>query len=580
MKFSSDSIKLKSKAQNEDFCFDLETPRGHFFAVLDFGSHDYANLNATLKAKLETIVGSFVSLSRFSAELFLGFLAKEINNFLHSLGEQSGGPELLASGALCLVNGNRLTYFLCGDVQLNVINNGRLLPLFGTAAGDSGATTGTNAGIERLGARNQEAPLTDVVQSFTLQDADLVLLMTRGLHEVFAHRKLADEIAGVGSTDPQVICETLMKSGASAQEDRSLVVMRGPYEKYLDPVLADLSKAVAALESRMETLSEDLSRTSDQGPADQRIAQQLEVLRDDLRGKAAKIDLLEIDERVKSLSDRLSQKGNIADVKPETQSVGFHPQSDLAAAGAEVRRTRLPIMIVALLVLAAALVGSFVGAWMQSRVMKKSAEVWSVKTAGNQINISRLDAEPATVTFNVAQPVDATGEQRFSSFADAKRYVDTITQNDSSTSHSAAVTPTAENKPGEAVTEITLKPGDSLKRLAQQYNVPPEKIMVLNPTITHWPMVRIGQRIIMPALPTTPPPVTPSPVSSPSDQPSPAGPPQNTTEITVGAGDSLNSLAARYNATPERLRELNPQVTNWGTILPGQKIVVPALPTG
>ena len=580
MKFSSDSIKLKSKAQNEDFCFDLETPRGHFFAVLDFGSHDYANLNATLKAKLETIVGSFVSLSRFSAELFLGFLAKEINNFLHSLGEQSGGPELLASGALCLVNGNRLTYFLCGDVQLTVINNGRLLPLFGTAAGDSGATTGANAGIERLGARNQDAPLTDVVQSFTLQDADLVLLMTRGLHEVFAHRKLADEIAGVGSTDPQVICETLMKSGASAQEDRSLVVMGGPYEKYLDPVLADLSKAVAALESRMEALSEDLSRTSDQGPADQRIAQQLEVLKDDLRGKAAKIDLLEIDERVKSLSDRLAQKGNIADVKPETQSVGFHPQSDLAAAGAEVRRTRLPIMIVALLVLAAALVGSFVGAWMQSRVMKKSAEVWSVKTAGNQINISRLDAEPAMVTLNVAQPVKATGEQRFSSFADAKRYVDTITQNDSSTSHSAAVTPTAENKPGEAVTEITLKPGDSLKRLAQQYNVPAEKIMVLNPTITHWPMVRIGQRIIVPALPTTPPPVTPSPVSSPSDQPSPAGPPQNTTEITVGAGDSLNSLAARYNATPERLRELNPQVTNWGTILPGQKIVVPALPTG
>ncbi len=107
MKFSSESVKLKSKAHNEDFCFDLETPRGHFFAVLDFGAHDYSNLNSTLKGKLETIVGSFVSLSRFSAELFLGFLAKEINNFLHNLGEQSGGPELLASGALCLVNGNR-----------------------------------------------------------------------------------------------------------------------------------------------------------------------------------------------------------------------------------------------------------------------------------------------------------------------------------------------------------------------------------------------------------------------------------------------------------------------------------------
>jgi hypothetical protein len=44
MNFSSASVKLKSKLQNEDFYCDLETPRGHFFAVLDFASHDYANL--------------------------------------------------------------------------------------------------------------------------------------------------------------------------------------------------------------------------------------------------------------------------------------------------------------------------------------------------------------------------------------------------------------------------------------------------------------------------------------------------------------------------------------------------------
>src|SRR6185436_7285199 len=110
MKFSSDSVKLKSKAHNADFSFDLETPRGHFFALLDFGHHDYTNLNATLKGKLETIVGSFVTLSRFSAELLLGFLAKEINNFFHNLGQQASRPGLLATGELCLVNRNRLSY--------------------------------------------------------------------------------------------------------------------------------------------------------------------------------------------------------------------------------------------------------------------------------------------------------------------------------------------------------------------------------------------------------------------------------------------------------------------------------------
>ncbi len=580
MKFSSDSIKLKAKAHNEDFSFQLETPRGQFFAVLDFGSHDYANLNATLKGKLETIVGSFVSLSRFSAELFLGFLAKEINNFLHNLGEQSGGPELLASGALCLVNGNRLTYFLCGDVQLNVVNNGRLLPLFGPAAGEAASATVADAALERLGARNREAPLTDVVQSFTLQDADLVVLMTRGLQDAFAGRKLADEIAGIGSTDPKVICEVLMKEGASAREDRTLVVMSGPYEKYLDPVLADLSKAVAALESRMEALTEDHSRSSNQVQADSRIAQQLEVLKDDLRGKAAKIDLLELDERVKSLSETSLQKPSSTS---KNEFLGTDTQSVTGHADEATRRPAIPITMVALLVLAAALIGSVIGGWIQSRGAKQGPEAWSVKTADNQITISRLDTQQAAITLNVAQPLNATGEQRFSSFADAKRYIDTIAPAAATAPSAAPVTSPVESNSPDPVAEITVKRGDSLKALARQYNVPPEKLMSLNPTITRWPTIRIGQKIVVPAsgtAPVTTPTFTPSPVSSPLAQDQPGNAPSNTTEVTVAPGDSLNGLSSKHKVTPDRLRELNPQIGNWATILPGQKILVPAPPAG
>ena len=578
MKFASDSIKLKSKAQNEDFCFDLETPRGHFFAVLDFGSHDYANLNATLKGKLETIVGSFVSLSRFSAELFLGFLAKEINNFLHNLGEKSGGPELLASGALCLVNGNRLTYFLCGDVQLNVVNNGRLLPLFGTAAGESNAGEPANAAIERLGARNQEAPLTDVVQSFTLQDADLVLVMTHGLQEAFTGRKLADEIAGVGSTDPQMICDALMKSAPSASEDRSLVVMSGPYEKYVDPVLADLSKAVAGLESRLEALSEeDQTKSADQ--ADQRIAQQLEVLKDDLRGKAAKIDLLELDEKVKALSATLSKLVKSGEPRSEAKPIESDPQPvmDHPSHGSGI-----PTVWVALIVLAAALVGSLIGSFMQASRTRTAPESWSVKAAGNQITISRLDTEQATVTLNVAQPLNATGEQRFSSFADAKRYIDTIAQTAAAAPIASPVTSPLESASPNAVTEITVKRGDSLRTLAEQYNVPQGKLISLNPTIRRWSAIRIGQRIVVPAgtAPVTPPTSTASPGSSPPAQDQAGNASSNTTEVIVVPGDSLNRLSSKYNATPDRLRELNPQVVNWAAILPGQKIIVPAPPGG
>ncbi len=580
MKFSSDSIKLKSKPQNEDFSLDVETPRGQFFALLDFGHHDYANLNATLKGKLETIVGSFVTLSRFSAELFLGFLAKEINNFLHNLGEQSGGPELLASGALCLVNGNRLTYFLCGDVQLNVVNNGRLLPLFGPAAGETATATGADPAIEQLGAGNREAPLTDVVQSFTLQDADLVLLLTRGLQDAFAGKKLSDEIAKIGSTDPQVICAALMKSGASARDDRSLVVMSGPYEKYQDPVLADLSKAVAALESRMEALNEDQSR-ADQLQSDSRIAQQLEVVKDDLRGKAARIDLLELDEKVKNLSAALLQKANSPGSQRELAS--SDTQSGGAHANDAARRSTIPITMVAILVLAAALIGSVIGGWIQSRGAKHGPEAWSVKTAGNEITISRLDGEQATVTLDTSQPVNATGEQRFSSFADAKRYIDTISQTAASVpSASPVASPVASVSP-DSVTVVTVNRGDSLRTLAEQYNVPQGKLISLNPGIRRWSAIRKGQQIRVPAAgtaPVTKPTATPAPISSPAAQDQALNSRPNTTEITVVPGDSLNRLSSKYKVTPDQLRELNPHVSNWATILPGQKILVPAPPAG
>ncbi|MEO7970123.1 MAG: LysM peptidoglycan-binding domain-containing protein [bacterium] len=577
MKFSSASIKLKSKPHNEDFSLDVETPRGQFFALLDFGQHDYANLNATLKGKLETIVGSFVTLSRFSAELFLGFLAKEINNFLHNLGEQSGGPELLASGALCLVNGNRLTYFLCGDVQLNVVNNGRLLPLFGPAAGETATATGADPAIEQLGAGNREAPLTDVVQSFTLQDADLVLLLTRGLQDAFAGRTLSDEIAKIGSTDPQVICEALMKAGASARDDRSLVVMSGPYEKYLDPVLADLSKAVAALESRMEALNADQAR----GQVDSRIAQQLEVLKDDLRGKAAKIDLLELDEKVKSLGATLTQKVNSAGSRgesnePVTQSVARHEDDPS-------RSPAMPVTMVALLVLAAALIGSVIGGWIQSRGAKHGPEAWSVKTAGNQITISRLDGEQATVTLDTSQPVNATGEQRFSSFADAKRYIDTISQTTAAVPSASPVAAPVGSVSPDAVTVVTVNRGDSLRTLAEQYNVPQGKLISLNPGIRRWAAIRMGQQIRVPAAgtaPVTTPITTPAPISSPAAQDQALNSRPNTTEITVAPGDSLNRLSSKYKVTPDQLRELNPHVSNWAMILPGQKIVVPAPPAG
>ncbi len=602
MNFSSDSIKAKSKSQNEDFCFDIETKRGNFFAVLDFDSHDYANLNATLKGKVETIVGSFVSLSRFSAELFLGFLAKEINNFLHNLREQAGGPELLGSAALCLVSGNRLSYFLCGDVGISIHSSGRVLPL---QPAESPATDNQTG---RLGGRSQEAPFSDQVQTFTLQDDDVVLIMTKGVEHNFETQTLSANIDAVGSRDAKLISESLLKASESSTEDRTIVVVSGPYERYVDPVLSDLSKAVATLESRLSGLSQDQTQIT--GPGSD-VVQQIEVLKDDLNGKASRIDLLELEEKINNLTLLLASKADTAEVlglQSDVLKLGLTTNAvslaterdgtlttDLKEAAVDGQgETTLPsssldqppssspvgtppgatsfLVKVALMVLVIGAASAFFGAWLQSRRSVRPQESWTVKTADNQILISRTDGSSGagTVTLNAAQPLRTSGQQTFSSFADVQRYIDTIAN--PTTGQQSQPTPSPDQALA-SVTEISVKPGDSLKKFAQQYNVPQERIMELNPTITRWPNIQVGQKIIIPTTAAA----APSPVQTP--QPG-ASPPAATLEVVVQPGDSINRFAQRYRTTPERIRELNPQITNWSVIQTGQKVVVPNSPAG
>ena len=117
---------------------------------------------------------------------------------------------------------------------------------------------------------------------------------------------------------------------------------------------------------------------------------------------------------------------------------------------------------------------------------------------------------------------------------------------------------------------MVVRPGDSLKKLAQQFNVPEQTIMEMNPTVKRWGAIRPGQRILVPAAPVA--------VASPSITNTAA--PSGTIEVVVGPGDSINRFAQRYGTTPERIRELNPQVTNWAAIQTGQKVLMPTPPSG
>ena len=588
MNFAHDSLKLKSKAQNEDFCFDIETAQGHFFAVLDFAPHDYANLNATLKGKLETVVGSFASVSKFSPDLFLGFVAKEINNFLHHLGEQSSGPEILCSAGLCIVGGNRLSYLLCGNVRID-ITGGRLLSLSGAIpeVGDTPTDSETQGKartnteeLAQLGIEKLESPLTERVEAFTLLDDDVVLVMTHGLEAGFDRRQLPRELVGGGSPDPKSICEALMKASASSSDDRTVVVIAGPYEQDLNPALSDLGKTIALLEAKVNALAgNDSTRAAsaraserDLG-ADQRernVAEQLEALKVELAAKATSTDLVGFQGQLKTMTDLLGGKADSADVLALRQDVlklskvtgTNNPQVGTNEAPESIERLRKAWMgWPLLLVLISAVAAGFLGSWIQSRMVRKTPEAWTVRTSGNQIVIKRLDGNGAeasrTVNLNVAEPLKSQGEQTFSSFADVSQYIEKLST-PVPASLPAQASQTAPNESSEAFTEITVKPGDSLRKFAERYQVSQERIKELNPTVTRWATIRSGQRIKVPSPSSAP--ETPTPSPSPDQvaaQPAPVGP-SGTIEVTVGPGDSLNRFAQRYNCNPRKTPRAEP----------------------
>ena len=599
MNFAFNSVKDKSHAQHACFCFDIDMPRGHFFALLDFAPHDYANLDASLKSKLETIGNSFTSLESFSADLFLGFMAKEINNFVHNLAKQSGGPELLCSSALCLVDGKTLSYLRRGDTRINLLINNGLSPLDDRPNEDE-------RGME-LGVNHLDTPLSGEVQTYTLSEEDVIVVMTRVVAEAIAAQQFPLDSINLPQADSQLICEALLKLGAADGGDRALVVITGPFEppSNIDE-FSELKESIALLESRLNALGQSqrtdmpgelLEKTIDER-IEQKLGRQIAELKDHLTNKPGTIDFLELDEKVKNLGTLLSGKAeseefrelqkNVLELglanktianelsRPEIVSKeALHPSGEEGVDSFSQRRQPMSFGMTALAVLLIAVSAGFFGGWLSSRRAGVRQEIWAVKTSGTGISIRREDGSgPGVVNLNTGRPLNATGEQKFSSFADVERYIETITQTtvaQSQTNPSTLSKADAANPAPDAVTEVTVKPGDSLKKFAQLYNVPAEKLRSLNPEIERWELIQIGQKIFVPAESAAP-----VSASSPlSTQSASISPPTGITEVTVGPGDSLNELARRFNTTAARLKELNPQM-NWLRIQTGQKVMVPA----
>jgi LysM repeat protein len=563
MNFASHSVKNKATRQCASFSLDIEMPKGHFFAVLDFTSHDYANLDASLTAKLQTIAGSFTSVSSFSADLFLGFMAKEINNFVHNLAEQSGGPALRCSAALSWLDGNTFSHLLRGDATISV-RNGEHTTQIATVRG------------AKLGSEHFETPVSGEVETSTLKEDDVVFMMTNSVAEVFVALPALNEL------DTEAMAASLLQSAEYASGDGAFVVISGPYAPPLDAVSAnELRSTVAALEARLNALasagtSGDETTLASVRQIDDKFGQTIAELKEHLSNKPSTLDFLELDEKVKSLGSLLTGKAEnaeVLDLRRELMKFDAAAKENAAVvAEPQVVQTRSGSLLTsALLLLVLAAGAGFLGSWLSLRRVNNRPEVWSVKTSGSEISLRREDVNSEAVTLSAGHALTA-GEQKFSSFSDAQRYIASVTSMPSAQSSANQIPSAAASSPAiESTAEITIKPGDSLKKIAKLYNVPEEKVKALNPEIKRWELIQSGQKVVVPsALPTASPSPTPT-----ANETAATTTPAVSTEVTVGPGDSLNELARRFNTTAARLKELNPQM-NWPRIHVGQKVTVPA----
>src|SRR5690606_31509676 len=104
-------------------------------------------------------------------------------------------------------------------------------------------------------------------------------------------------------------------------------------------------------------------------------------------------------------------------------------------------------------------------------------------------------------------------------------------------------------------TTYTVKAGDTLYSIAKKYNVTVAALAKAN-NITNYNLIRVGQVLVIPG--TTPP----------------APPPATTVKYTVKAGDTLYSIASKYNTTVAAIASAN-KITNINLISVGQVLIIP-----
>lgn len=109
--------------------------------------------------------------------------------------------------------------------------------------------------------------------------------------------------------------------------------------------------------------------------------------------------------------------------------------------------------------------------------------------------------------------------------------------------------------------QYTVKSGDSLWKIAQTFRTSVNELKTVNRLTTD--VVYVGQVLQVPDVQTTAPTTqTPAPT-------------QTTVTYTIQSGDTLSTIAKKFNTTVTRLLELNPTITDVNRIYVGQVLKVP-----
>ncbi|GAA0369085.1 hypothetical protein GCM10008932_20930 [Alkalibacterium iburiense] len=121
------------------------------------------------------------------------------------------------------------------------------------------------------------------------------------------------------------------------------------------------------------------------------------------------------------------------------------------------------------------------------------------------------------------------------------------------TSSSPAPSPSPSPSPTPSAQTYVVRAGDTLYSIARRYNTTVQRLVSLN-SLSNPNLIRVGQRLTISRTTSTPTP-----------------PPTTTQRYTVRSGDTLYSIARRYNTTVQRLvsanRLSNPNLIRVGQVL-------------